>query len=611
MNDMITDLIYDFSEAMIPQDDLTLTEWSDRYRFLPSESASERGPWRTSRFPFLKEIMDLMGPESETEQIVVMKGAQLGLTEVAINWIFYTIDYDPAPLLYVQKTIDTVEKFSKQRFSPSAEVCPIILDKIGRPKSRDSGNTIRLKTFPGGIIILGGANSAASLRSMPIERLILDEEESYDADLEEEGSPSEIAIRRTANFPKRKIFRLSTPAIKETSRIEPLFEAGDQRRYYVPCIHCGHYQVIYWRHIKYEEKKTEALTLDTVHMECESCHKEIPERFKTEMLERGKWKAENKNGNYPSFHISSLYTPLGFYSWRDAVRSWLKVQKTMDKSLLKVFINTVLGETFSEANKTIEATGLMKRKEAYTDPIPDGVLVLTAGVDVQNDRLEVEVVGFGKNQESWSIDYTAFMGDTEHSFVWEQLDAYLQRTWSHASGLEMNLALVAIDSGHRARVVYNFCKTREHRRIFPVKGRDGWGYGYIKRPLKRNEDKVYLFLVYVDEVKSKIYSHLQISEPGAGYCHFPEKPVYNQNYFKMLTSERLTTKKYRGRTVLRWDLPQGRRNEALDCRAYAIAALNILNPNFEMLGDKGPMVVSDSKLRKKKRRTRQVSKGIG
>jgi phage terminase large subunit GpA-like protein len=278
----------------------------------------------------------------------------------------------------------------------------------------------------------------------------------------------------------------------------------------------------------------------------------------------------------------------------------------MDKGKLKVFINTVLGETFSESQNKIELGGLLKRKEEYIAPCPEGVLVLTAGADVQEDRIECEVVGWGKNQESWSIDYAVFMGDTERTFVWEQLDQYLMRMWTHQRGMDLNLAATAVDSGHRAKVVYNYCRLREHRRIFPIKGRYGWGQGYLKRPKKRNEFGVWLFLAMVDEIKSKIYSHLRISEPGAGYCHFPKREIYDKNYFKGLTSERLITTRSHGRATLQWELPQGYRNEPLDCRVYATMALNILNPNFELLGAKGPLIVQNKRARK----GRVLSKGI-
>jgi phage terminase large subunit GpA-like protein len=605
---LIRRMITSFAKAILPCDDLTITEWSDRYRALPRVSSSEQGQWRTSRFPFLKEIMDELSPVSSREMVVVQKGAQLGFTECALNWIFYTIDHSPCPIMYVQKTIDAVEKFSKQRFTPSLEVCKRVEEKVSPEKSRDTSNTIRLKSFPGGVLILGGANSAASLRSMPIERLILDEEESYDADIEEEGSPSGLAIRRTANFPRRKIFRLSTPSIKETSKIEPLYEEGDQRRYFVPCPFCGLEQEILWKNIRYEKDK-DGEPVD-IHFRCDGCDKAISERYKTQMLENGRWIAKYPGRRVASFFISSLYSPVGFFGWADAVRMWIQANREMDKSLLKVFVNTVLGETWSESGKTLEGSVLYRRREDYGDgtDCPDGVLVLAAGVDVQEDRVECEVVGYGSGQESWGIEYAVFRGDTEMSFVWDQLDMFLQKRFNHSSGAPLGIAVTAIDSGHRARVVYNFCKTRMHRRIFPIKGQFGWGRGLINRPKRKNDDGVYLFNVFVDEIKSKIYSQLGVSETGAGYCHFPRRQEYDEEYFKMLTAERLNVKRSHGQRVLQWDLPAGRRNEALDCRAYSIAALNILNPNFEALGGT-PLVIRDKSVAPQRKVTRVHSQG--
>lgn len=580
-NLQIKKIIESFAEGLNPPEALSITEWSDKYRVLTGVSSSESGPWRTSRFPFLKEIMDELSPESPTQTVAVIKGAQLGFTEAAVNWMLYTIDHNPGPLMYVQKTIDTVERFSKQRLTPAIESCPSVSAKLAPEKSRgETSNTIRMKSFPGGVIILGGANSAASLRSAPIQFLILDEEDSYELDIEEEGSPSEIAIRRTSNFPNRKILRISTPTVKEISKIDALFLEGDQRRFYVPCPFCKCKQVIYWAAIKWDENG--AGEPENCRMICNSCGEQIEERYKTDMLTNGEWVKERPGRSVASFQISSLYSPLGFYSWKDAATDFLKAQRNFDKAALKVFVNTVLGESWNESNRSLDSHGVEVRKENYPCDVPMDVKVLSAGVDVQDDRIEVEICGFGIAQESWSIEYAVFMGNTELHDVWNQLDLFLQKNYVHESGNNIGVSVVAVDSGHRARLVYLFCREREFRRFFPVKGRDGFGQGILHRPKKRNEDGVWLFNVYVDEVKSKVYSQLSIENAGPGYCHFPNRPEYTSDYFKMLTAEQLVTAQKGGHKKLSWYLPKGRRNEALDCRVYAIAALNILNPNFDV-----------------------------
>lgn len=605
LNRRCKELRENFYNELLPPPELTIYEWADKYRILSSEASSEPGPWRTSRFPYLKEIMYELSPQSGSETVTCMKGAQLGLTELAINTIGYTIHWDPKPILYIQKTVDAVMKFSAQRFSKSLENTPEVYNRLPKKgTTSDNTNTKLLKNFPGGILIMGGANSAASLRSMPIALLILDEEDSYEMDIQEEGDPTILAERRTANFPNRKIFHLSTPKVKETSKIEPLFEEGDQRYFFVPCPFCAHFQTIRWENIIYTDNDPK-----TAKLKCEGCNELIKEYHKTYMLDNGEWRAMYPGRDSVSFHINSLYSPIGFYSWRDAVKLWLKYRKDNNTEILRTFVNTVLGETYSEAGKMVDYTGLSSHKEIYSAPVPEEVLVLTAGVDVQEDRIECEIVGWGENQKSWSIDYSRYVGDTESNYVWEQLDQHLLKTWRHQTGIDMNLACVAIDSGHRAKIVYKFCLSRFHRRVFPIKGVPGWGKGLINRPINMNQHGVWLYNAYVDEIKSKIYSQLKVEDENVqGYCCFPDRPEYDTSYFKMLTAEKLLRKRVSGQYKLVWELPPGRHNEALDCRGYSIAALNILKPNFEEIKKSGtPLVVKNTTL---KRRKRVLSKGV-
>lgn len=589
----VTQLCRAFSEGITPSVDVHLADWSDEFRILPQVSSSESGPWRTERFPYLREPMYELSPESPTQEVVVMKGSQTGFTEVALNLIFYTVHRYPGPLLYVQKTIETVEKFSRQRLAPSIELMPCIRELIAPPRSQESVNTIRMKNFPGGVIMLGGANSAASLRSIPVQILILDEEESYESDIETEGNPSDLAIRRTSNFPRRKIFRLSTPLIQETSVIEPLFQSGDQRYYNVPCIHCEFPQVITFESLKWENDDPLS-----VRMQCQNCKKPIEEYHKTRMLEAGKWVKTFPGRRVASFHLSAFYSPLGFYSWVDAVTLFLEAHRTFNKSKLKVFVNTVEGRTWKATTGGIEHHGLLKRKEKYKAEVPQSVLALYAGCDVQNDRIETEVIGIGRHDESWSIGYYVLIGDTERNQVWENLDELLLRRFKHESGIEMQIACTGVDSGHRAEVVYNFCKPREFRRIFPVKGLDGWGKGYIKRP-KRRHKGIWLYMVMGDELKSKIYTQLAIADPGPGYCHFPDNVEYDKHYFRGLTAERLTTVKS-SRPRLKWVLQEGVRNEPLDCRAYALSARYILGLDLDRLSTDRPVTGFGKKIKRKR-----------
>lgn len=615
MSEKIAKMKRKTGEVLEPPPDMTIDEWADKYRVLPKESSSEHGQWRTSRFPFLREVMRELSPQSPAREVVARKGSQVGFTEVCINKMFYTIDFHPASYLYIQKTVTAVERFSKQRLAPSIEVCPRIKDKIGTAKSRDSSNTITEKKFPGGIIILGGANSAASLRSMPLCHLDADEQDSYEENIQDEGDPTELAIKRTTNFPKRKIFKLSTPKLTETSKILPAFEAGDQRYYFIRCPFCGHAAPIAWKDPGEMKSFTIQYTDDnpnTAALACVECGCLIEEKYKTKMMaeENGAyWFKNNPHSIIPSFCLSGLYSPYGFFSWKQAVQDWLKAQRNFDKELLQVHINTVLAEGFSISGKIIVSSGIKKRCEHYIADVPMQGKFVIASADVQDNRIEAEIIAWGRAEESWSVCYEVFMGDTEGDEVWLKLDAFLQQQWRHESGNMMMPIISMIDSGYRTRKVHSFCRLREHRRVFPIQGVPGWGKGLIDRPAseRRHKDGVYVFKAYVDEIKSKFYSQLKImleeGEVGKpGYCHFPRKDEYNTRYFDMLTSERLVTKKVRGYPKLEWELPKGKRNEALDIRVYNIAGLNILNPNFDVIDRAGGVLAAPERVVKKRRR---------
>jgi len=619
-----------FTNAIKPPLYLDLDEWADRFRIIPEAESSEAGLWRTSRFPFTREVMKALSPSSTARIVTAMKGAQVAFTEICINKILYTICVNPNPLMYVQKTDDDIISFHDQKLEPSLRTCKQAFSIIPKNSKGDAKGRKKLKLFPGGFIALSGANTASGLRSRSIAELMLDEEDAYVDNLQGEGHPSIIAMRRTANFPRRKIFRLSTPKTKETSKIEPAFLQGDQRYFYLPCPFCnpeakvaeevhtqkisqpeGFYFVLKWDVIKWEGQDA-----SSARCLCKNCGCLIEEKYKTWMLERGLWVAHNpKKENQIigdcdieniSFHISALYSPFGFFSWKDAVEMFLEYKKTLKKEVLKVFINTVLGETFSETGKSVDADWVENRREVYVPTnqlavVPNGVYLLTAGCDVQGNRIEVEVVGHGANEETWSIAYKVFHGDTEQDQVWLELDIYLQSLFLHENGQHMNLACVAVDSGHVAQRVYNFCRPREFRRIFAIKGRQGWGNGYISRPRYRTSEGIYLFIAYVDELKSKVYSQLGTANKGAQYCHFPIGEEYNTSYFAGLTAETLKTERQGARDKLFWDCPKGKRNEPLDCRVYNIVAKLILNIDVNELAKRNMVLTSTIQPQRKRR----------
>jgi phage terminase large subunit GpA-like protein len=586
-----------------PPPNFTVSEWSDNHRVLPAESSDEAGQWRTSRTPYLREIMDELSPKSHAEDVVFMKGSQLGATETLINAALFYVAHCPCPILLIEPTITVSERFSKQRLQPSIRACPQVREKMGDPRSRASGNTTLEKDFPGGVLIIGGANSAASMRSMPIRVALFDEIDGYPADVDGEGDPVDLGERRTTNFSRRKRFYISTPTVSGMSRIEKRYEESDKRQYFVPCPHCKEMQVILWANIKFADRDP-----STAHLVCTACGKVIKEHNKTWMLENGEWRRSNPSSEVPGFHISALYSPLGWYSWQNAVSDHLKALGNPNKR--KVWTNTVLGEVWDEAATSIDATHIRKRVEKFNAPVPAGVLVLLAGVDTQDNRLEVTTIGAGWNVclELWVIEHAIIHGDPGNAETWQMLDQHLSKNYVHENGTTLHVGCTAIDAmGHNTDMVYSFCAQREFRRVFPIQGKGGAGRPIVSRGSRQKRHKVYLFQVGVDSGKDMIYSRLKIEE-GPGKIHFPD--TLDETYFAQLTSEKRITEYHAGLPRSRWVLPQGRRNETLDCFVYSLAALNILNPNLELMAAEETVYGSDTPRPIVQRGRRVISKGV-
>ena len=594
-----------FLDGLKPPPKMTVSEWSDKNRILTNKSSAEPGKWRTSRTPYLKEIMDELSPRSYAKRVVFLKGSQIGGTETGINWVMSIIDLTPAPILHAQPTVELGRRWSKQRFTPSIEACPRLKEKVVDNKSREHGNTILQKDFPGGTLIVTGANSAAGLRSMPICYLFADEVDAWPPDADGEGDPLALAERRITNWTRRKAYITSTPTMKGMSRIEKEFENSDQRWFHVPCQFCWAYQTITWDKLKFDSKDHDTAA-ETVRMICEKCGMEIYEHHKTEMLAAGQWRPTNPKGKYPGFHLSALYSPLGWYSWRQAVEEHLATLG--DPLKRKVWTNTVLAELWDEDTVTIDHHWLMKRREKYVAEVPAGVLVLTLGVDTQDDRLEATVFGFGLDYETWIIEHFIFPGDPDQPQVWKDLDALLLREFQHEKGFKMKIAATCVDAmGHKTDAVYDYCRARFSRRVFAVQGVGGPGRALIVKYNIIKNKKVYLFRVSSDSGKEAIYSRLKINKPGPGYTHFPKS--LQENYFKQLTSEKRVLKRTQGIPKLQWVLPAGRHNEALDIHVYGLAALSILNPNLALLA-KQNIVYSGGGQAKPPARPRILSKGV-
>lgn len=511
-----------------------------------------------------------------------MKGAQIGATEAGNNWIGYIIDMAPGPIMAVMPNIETARRNSRLRIDPLIEECPSLREKVRPKRSQEASNTVLGKDFPGGTIVMTGANSAAGLRSMPARYLLLDEVDAYPMDVEGEGDPVTLAKARSRTFSRKKVYIVSTPTISGRSRIENSFEFTDQRKYFVPCPHCKEFQDLKWVQVKWPEgKPTEA------KYECEHCHKLIDEWQKTQMLSEGKWvatKPENENPKIVGYHLNSLYSPVGWLSWGQAAKDFVEAKDKEEQ--LRGFINTVLGETWKEKGEAPNWKRLYSMRELYEpNSIPKDVCFLTCGVDVQKDRLELEIVGWARGKRSYSIDYRVIPGDTSADEVWTKLDEVVAETWATQTGVVIPLRLMAVDSGYNTHQVYSWVRKHPSTKVIAIKGHD-------KMPLAVGQPKsvditvkgktirrgLKAWPVGTSLIKSELYGWLRQDAPigkeeePIGHCHFPQ---YGEEYFLQLTAEELVVRIVKGYKRHEWQKTRDR-NEALDCRVYARAAASAI-----------------------------------
>ena len=588
-----------------PPPEMTISQWAEKYRVLAGSASSEPGRWSNERTPYLVEIMDELSPQSSATDVVFMKGSQIGGTEVLINTALYYIKHCPSPIGAFQTTEQTAKRFLKQRMNPAFAAMGM--------EDIFYGDEMYLKEFPGGVLVTGWSNSPSHFRSAPFRIFLGDEISEWPKDCGGQGDPCELGRRRTTNFPRRKLFWNSTPGIDGECRITEMFFGGDQRHYQVPCPHCGELHKWEWANIVWDCDADGHDLPETVRMKCPHCGAEYGEHYKTELMAQGQWVKENPDGDYPSFHINALYSPLGWYSWKNAVWDFLKAKGDVNK--MKSFTNNVLGEAWSlDGGKVIDPNGLMTRCEEYEAEVPDGAVVLTAGVDVQDDRLEVEVVGWGRGLENWGITNRVLIGNPSESFVWETLDSVLMAGYGNSMNEKLYVAAALIDSGgHHTADVYRYTSKRERRNIFACVGKAGLARPLVTRPKKTDKSSVYdanIVNVGVDIAKDQFYDWIAIERPGPGYCHFPAKPdEYNSEFFAQLTAEKRFKKWVRGAQV--WAYKKLRpRNEALDKRNYARGALNITGIDVDKFADAGKKFLRNLNAPVHRKRGLMISGGV-
>jgi phage terminase large subunit GpA-like protein len=562
-----------------PDPIMTVNEWADKYRKLPNTSARP-GDFDTGVTPYLKEIMEKLSVTNPAQKIIFKKCSQIGATECGNNWLGYIMDIAPCAMLYVMPTDTLMKTTSATRIQPMINTTPTLGKKIRPARSRDGGNTMMRKEFEGGMVLMVGANSPNGVSSTPVKVVYLDEMDRYPANIGGEGDVLTLASTRTVTHgDTSKIFCTSTPTIAGSSIIDKEFKLTGQRYYNVPCPDCGTYQVLKLENLCWEPKK-----YDKVSYKCEICAEKIAERFKKIMLPQGSWIAkfpELEDGITFGYHLNALYSPYGWYSWAKMAKEYDEALDDLPKMI--AFVNTKKGEVYETSGDAPDWQQLYNKREDYELNVPnEQVIFITAGVDIQPDRIEVEIVGWGAGKQSWSIDYRIFLGSTssESNEVWANIAAIVDETWTRQDGAILPLRMMCVDSGNNTNVVYAFCRKFSTAKVIPIKGKDEMAV-LVSQPKSVDTSKsgkkingVKVWMVGVSLIKTELYGwlklqHLDNEEYPHGYCHFP---MYDEQHFRSLTAEQVEYEKdKKGYGKLVWK-KKYERNERLDCRVYARAA---------------------------------------
>ena len=564
-----------------PPPELTVSEWADRERHLAPESSAEPGQWRTDRAPYQRAIMDAVHDPS-VGTVVFMASSQVGKTEIALNILGYHIEVDPCPMMLLEPTLDLADAISKDRLKPMFRDTPALRGLVGDARQKTATQTTRHMTFPGGHLTLAGANSPASLASRPIRILLADEVDRYPPQVGEEGDPLALGIKRTATFWNRKIYVVSSPTVKGASRIEAWYGESDQRRFFVPCPRCGAMHELEWRHVRWENQDPA-----TAHLVCPACEGRIEDRERPAMVRAGEWRATAPFLGIAGFFIWEAYSP--WVRLSKIVGDFLKARREGVESF-RAWVNTSLGQPWEDEGDKVESHVLLARREPYGPAVPAGVCCLTMGVDVQDDRLELQVIGWGPGEEAWPVEVRTLPGDPQRPEPWRALDEVLGQPWPHASGARLMILATAIDSGgHRTNYVYSYVATRQHLRVYATIGRDGENRPAVSAPAGKRTGRdprpVPLYTIGVDGVKGLLYSRLRVTAPGAGYVHLPaDRHGFDEEYVAQLTAEKLVTRYKYGVPSRHW-VQTRPRNEALDTAVLALAALRLLNPKLELLAE--------------------------
>lgn len=608
------------ARLFLPKPRYKVSEYAAAHCYVPPGNA-EPGKYNVDRIPYQRDMMDDAVDVEAIESIWVMAG-QLGKTQCLTNIICYFVDYDPCGIMYCRPTIDAAKYFSKNDLAPVLRYTPALKHKVKATRSRDSGNTLLNKEYDGGAITLAGANSVSALRGPRKRVILLDEIDAYEPN--SEGDPIAQADKRAETFHNAVKIKATTPTVKGLSRSEQLFEQSDKQYWHCECPRCGHWQTLKWSQVKFEfeEEPTSPLppkpgsraetssaapaerekpaepkkirdTARAVYVcEAAACGAFLSDADRIEMILAGEWRATAPFRGIRGRHLSGLYRVLGkkgaYKSYlHEFAEEFLKAKKGGPFTLM-VWTNTFLADWWEEARERIESTELLRRREDYT-LAPEGVLILTAGIDLQGDRAEIDVVGWGTGEESWGLNHHIIPGNPHKPALYKEIKEWLTRfTIKNPAGIEFRITATCVDSGNFTDEVYQFAKPLFAERVFAIKGMSQRGQPIVGRLTRANRRRCPIYLIGTDTAKRQIYGRLRMTDMGPGYMHFSRAPDlgYDEDYFQQLTAEEVRIRHHKGFPLQEFVLPEGRRNEALDLRVYAGAALLILQPHWASLREK-------------------------
>ncbi|MDN5077638.1 phage terminase large subunit family protein [Aliarcobacter butzleri] len=571
------ELLRYFKKGFEPDPLMTVSEWADNFRVLPSESSSQPGQYRTETMPYLEEIAYELSPQSPTDEVSVIKGTQLGFTELGNNMLFCYADLYPCPMLQILPTETAVKTHALSKLWPSIEASPRLKNTFKKRKTQD-GSSIYSLMFKGGNIALGWSNSPATFSSSSRRIVINDDVDKWPDEIEG-GNPLDLSKNRAETYSNKKIYNNASPAKKHNSKILPKYETSSQGLYTMKCPHCGEDVVFEKDGFKFNYDENYQLIDDVVFV-CSNNGCIIEEHQKYEMMKKengARYVHKFPERKHKGYRVPSYYSP--FAKWNEIFQSFLDARKEQKEKKVSTkmasWTNTKDANVWEEKIEKLDVNEYLNRHEEYAAEVPNGAFILTAGVDTQDDRLEVEVVGWGKYGESWSIAKLILEGDPKFPRVWQKLDNVLENSYKHESGINMKILGMGIDSGgHRTDYVYNYCKTRVEQNIFCMKGDNSVETPILKSGISKNKDgSLRLYMIGVNSAKDVVYGQLTTKEVGPGYMHYPKKPEYNEEHFKQLTGEA------KDKTTGRWKKFRTR-NEALDLRVYAMATLRILENQY-------------------------------